>query len=107
MTIDEAIKKAEEVAEENKKIRFKKGGKGGWFYEDTDWDTEKCAKEHRQLASWLRELKQLRQAVEDIRVEISDFEEEIFYRSNTDYSDYAAVRHCLDIINRHLKEGEE
>lgn len=58
MTLDEAIKHAEEVAEEKR-------------YEVQDWleahdyvsaiDCEKCEEEHRQLAEWLRELKQLRQ----------------------------------------------
>ena len=38
-----------------------------------------------------------------IRAEISDFEEEVFQRPNTDYSDYAAVRHCLEIIDRYMK----
>ena len=40
MTINEAIKHAEEVAEEKR--------------------CEKCGEEHRQLAEWLKELKQLR-----------------------------------------------
>lgn len=57
MTLDEAIKHAEEVAEENEKFCFKKNGKGGYFNEDTDWDNKKCAAEHRQLAEWLEELK--------------------------------------------------
>lgn len=41
-----------------------------------------------------------------IRAEISDFEEEAFHRPNTDYSDYAAIRHCLEIIDKY-KESEE
>ena len=41
MTLDEAIKHAEEVAEEQEKLG-------------------KCAEEHRQLAEWLRELRVLR-----------------------------------------------
>ena len=44
MTIDEAIKHAEEVAEEKL--------------------CEKCGEEHRQLAEWLKELKQLRETLE-------------------------------------------
>ena len=50
MTLDEAIKHAEEVAEEKR--------------------CEKCAKEHRQLAEWLKELKQLREQelCEDIEI---------------------------------------
>ena len=56
--MDEAIKHAEEVAEEKR-------------YEVQDWleahdyvsaiDCEKCEEEHRQLAEWLKELKQLRE----------------------------------------------
>lgn len=42
MTLDEAIKHAEKVAEQNK-------------------GCQKCAEEHRQLAEWLRELKELRE----------------------------------------------
>lgn len=54
MTLDEAIKHAEEVAEEK---------------EEQAWEAQlqeeyrtckDCAKEHRQLAEWLKELKQLR-----------------------------------------------
>lgn len=59
MTIDEAIIHCEEVAEENEKFCFKKGGKGGYFNEDTDWDEKKCAAEHRQLAEWLKDYKRL------------------------------------------------
>ena len=51
MTIDEAIQHAEEVAEEHAKYN-RYGG-----FESCD----ECAKEHRQLAEWLKELKQLRE----------------------------------------------
>ena len=51
MTIDEAIRHCEEVAEEHTKYNFYGG------YESCD----ECAEEHRQLAEWLRELKQLRE----------------------------------------------
>lgn len=42
--------------------------------------------------------------LDKIRTEISDFEKEIFQRPNTDYSDYAAVRHCLEIIDKYRNE---
>ena len=44
--------------------------------------------------------------LDKIRAEISDFEEEVFQRPNTDYSDYAAVRHCLEIIDRYKERSE-
>ena len=50
MTPDEAIKHAEEVAEEHTKYN-RYGG-----FESCD----ECAKEHRQLAEWLKELKAYR-----------------------------------------------
>ena len=50
MTIDEAIRHCGEVAEEH--TRYNRYG----GFESCD----ECAKEHRQLANWLKELKQLR-----------------------------------------------
>ena len=45
--------------------------------------------------------------LDKIRAEISDFEEEVFQRPNTDYSDYAAVRHCLEIIDKYRGDADE
>ncbi len=39
--------------------------------------------------------------IDKIRAEIMDFEEELFHRPNTDYADYAAVRHCVEIIDKY------
>ena len=50
MTLEEAVKHAEEVAEEHTKYN-RYGG-----FESCD----ECAKEHRQLAEWLKELKAYR-----------------------------------------------
>jgi hypothetical protein len=56
-TLDEAIKHCEEVAEKNERqASYFHNKEGNPFYEDCI----KCAKEHRQLAEWLRELEQLR-----------------------------------------------
>ena len=63
MTLDEAIKHAEEVAEAEERSaklhrRPDRGVKGsGKRY----LSCIECAKEHRQLAEWLRELKKLRE----------------------------------------------
>lgn len=51
MTLDEAIKHYEEVAE-----RLENSCKRDWMSEDD----ERCASEHRQLAEWLKELKSYR-----------------------------------------------
>ena len=61
MTLDEAIKYAEEVAEEK---------------EEQAWEAQlqeeyitckDCAAEHRQLAEWLKELKQLRKQTKTLK----------------------------------------
>lgn len=57
MTLDEAIKNAEKLAElnEDQARVYKEQGDtlGSWSYEE-------CANEHRQLAEWLMELKEYR-----------------------------------------------
>ena len=60
MTLNEAIKHAEEVAEEQEK----KAIYTPIEMLNSDVDIEKCqecAAEHRQLAEWLKELKQLKE----------------------------------------------
>ena len=66
MTIDEAIKHAEEVAEEQEKAakewhenQIRKCELIPFAEMDHTHENEckKCAKEHRQLAEWLKELK--------------------------------------------------
>ena len=70
MTLDGAIKHAEEVAEENekkakewhenqvRKCELFPFAEMDYTHED---ECKKCANEHRQLAEWLKELKQLRE----------------------------------------------
>lgn len=56
MTLDEAIKHCEEIAQDNENLSH------------TLWDSkekarcEDCASEHRQLVEWLKELKTYRDA---------------------------------------------
>ena len=57
MTLDEAIRHADEIAEENEKKASLYRNDAFGFYAETKAKCEECAKEHRQLASWLRELK--------------------------------------------------
>ena len=59
MTLDEAIKHAEEVADEKKKEACN-------LYDAKNYEESReciwCADEHRQLAEWLKELKRYHQA---------------------------------------------
>lgn len=87
MTLDEAIKHAEEVAEENQTIvddcvhyGFNTAEKCG-----------KCAEEHRQLAKWLKELKQLREQNVWIPVKFRPLTEE----EQEEYPDYCCMADCL------------
>lgn len=72
MTLDEMIKQAEEVAEENQRIVdtgivFDDVTIDMLYCDDTEVINEhlanyqRCADRHRQLAEWLKELKQLRE----------------------------------------------
>ena len=74
MTLDEAIKHCEEVAEKN-----------DWFEKNylEDKNCQKCAEEHRQLAAWLKELKQLREQTRYISVSESlpKNEQEVLFRT--------------------------
>lgn len=58
MTIDEAIKHAEEVAEEKENE-----GKLLCQSEGASIGCLTCAEEHRQLAEWLKELKMYREMI--------------------------------------------
>ena len=57
VTLDEAIKHCEEVAEENlKEADYHKE----WHESYSEKDCRECAEDHRQLAEWLRELRELK-----------------------------------------------
>jgi hypothetical protein len=79
MTLDEAIKHAEEVAEEQEELyKLCPASESEIFHCDGTKDCkalkngknkgcQACAKEHRQLAEWLEELKQFKAAGEDAK----------------------------------------
>lgn len=67
MTIDEAIKHCEEVAEEQDKLATRYEDASGYsrshiesLKTNESIKCRECANEHRQLAKWLRELKESR-----------------------------------------------
>lgn len=68
MTLDKAIEHAEEVAEEQDKLCKRYDDASGYTRSHNEdirtsdaKQCERCAEEHRQLAEWLTELKQLRE----------------------------------------------
>lgn len=74
MELDEAIKHCEEKAEEHKKAasRFAYPGKAGTTKESAD--CLECAKEHEQLAGWLKELKTLKERPQGEWIIVDDTE---------------------------------
>ena len=63
MTLDEAIKHAEEVAEKFESLheRYENMDEDRLLFRVEENECKNCAEEHRQLANWLKELKQLRE----------------------------------------------
>ena len=60
LTLDDAIKHCEEVATENEKTiaYYTIQGDKDWL-DECEKDCIECAKEHRQLAEWLKALKEI------------------------------------------------
>lgn len=93
MTIDEAIKHAREVAEEQRER------------------CEQCAKDHEQLVEWLEELKDLRQAVDEFKKDIINkinFEDKWLFACKSNNADtdivFSALRSFVNDRAEQLKE---
>ena len=65
MTLEDAIKHAEEVAEEQEKLCKVNDS---FNFSQPKW--KECANEHRQLAEWLKELKQFKAAGKDAKEKV-------------------------------------
>ena len=94
LSLSDAIKHCEKVAEENEK-QAKLWESGANYLHGVQIKYSKClecASEHRQLAEWLRELKGYRKAHEEIKHEPLVWE----------YGQ--AIEKCLWIIDNCLKE---
>lgn len=105
MTLEEAIKHCEEVAQENEKQFNSCPMKYDGAYANNGKSACKCAEEHRQLAEWLKELKQLREQTRWIPVseELPEFEKKVLCQCRagiyevlkyTSYGWYHDDTHC-------------
>ena len=105
MTLEEAIKHCEEVAEElGMKADFETDNQTYAMSESERTEFKECAKDHRQLAEWLKELKKRReQDVPDTNVgdtisrqaAFKDAEPEvrpINYRGDDEYCPHCGAR---------------
>lgn len=91
MTIDEAISHAMEVAERQEYLSTQNHG-----YCEEKWNVKarekcaKCAAEHRQLAEWLRELKEAKKFIRKLQNELlkgTSFYSTSFYEENKELMD--------------------
>ena len=71
MTIEEAIKHCEEVAESEEQKY--KDWKGDYPHLKKIDSCLECAKEHRQLAEWLRKLEKYEEGIEKIKELMNDY----------------------------------
>jgi hypothetical protein len=76
MTIDEAIKHCLEVAEENEELSSKFDEWDEWEEADAN-NCRECAADHRQLAEWLTELKELEAKHWDECRQIAHYDDEV------------------------------
>ena len=93
--LDEAIKHAEEVAEEKCALKD--------YYSPEE---HKCGKEHRQIAAWLRELKLYRKANLKIKDDINKLESLSIEDGSDGIDEYVDKFDTLKIIDKHLSEVE-
>ena len=89
MTIDEAIKHAQQKMVENLDKTKDRNASDPVAIQCFD-----CASEHNQLAKWLEELKAYREAYSDIK------------RLNISWEEGAGIEKCIAIIEKHLYGGE-
>ena len=114
MTLDEAIIRFDEIAEENQKvidtgIVFDDVTIDMLYADDTEVIEEHlanyqdCADNHRQFAEWLRELKFLRQAISEIK---SDIKQAGYVKDEygTIRADVLRVGQVLKIIDSHINK---
>lgn len=101
-SLDEAIKHCEEVEESCERGNPKKRGKS------------KCASEHRQLAEWLRELKNYGTILDELKDEITRahndlIESENEYGENARYTEndrgyLGGLLHAYEMFGREYEE---
>ena len=97
MTLDEAIKHTEEVAEgyEKKLKVYENIDEDRPLFTEEETECRLCAEEHRQLAEWLKELKAHREAWSKLKNDV------VVYHNNYNYD---TAMHFLNIIDTRLSE---
>lgn len=99
MTLDEAIKHCLEVAEQNETQAEKWREEGGEEWGKTTACRE-CAAEHRQLAEWLIELKELREQIFNLKLDnerLRDCVDSCVRNGELDYAELAEAKRLLKL----------
>ena len=106
MTLEEAIKHAEEVAEQNERdVSIKDKDRAKACYQ--------CAEEHRQLAEWLKDYQRMQSVIEDIKAEITESQKVVSETLKFDKEDcfyngkWAGFELALAIIDKHIEGWQE
>lgn len=100
MTLEEAIKHAEEVAEENEQAFVTFSNPRYSNYGKAD-ECKACAEEHRQLAEWLKDYQRLLKEIDEIKAEIN------YVGAHSDYAIQICFSKAIAIIDKHIgKESE-
>ena len=115
MTLDEVIKHAEEVAKENQRVVDTKDVTIDMlFCDDAEIEErlekyQKTADNYRQIAEWLKDYRQLKSAVENIKSELESdvmkFNKRPEISYDTAFSD--GIEHALTVIDNHIIEKEQ
>lgn len=95
MTLDEAIKHCEEKAKELSDKAYAEWGKS--MTEEEAYDCNECAREHEQLAEWLKELKALKEAPKGDLVSRKWLTDAI--RNRRTYLSYEDAKDVIDLID--------
>lgn len=110
MTLEEAIKHAEEVAEEkfNNAVYIMDKSKSDIALENAE-ECKRCAEEHRQLAEWLKDYKRLLEQepmLDKIRAEIKEIIKLYEGSCDQDLGVKWGFEGALEIIDEKVKEHE-
>ena len=110
MTLDKVIIDYEKMSTHQEWLMKQNINHGGSEYTKMAKTNKKKAEEHRQLAEWLKELKQTRQTIDDIKADILHLREETYkvLGNHIGFERIITYDKCLEIIDKHMngKENE-
>lgn len=111
MTLDEAIKHAEEVAEEKDNLinkTFATFGEDRLLFKEEENECKKCADEHRQLAEWLKDYKRLleQQPSDDCvsREEVRKIAKEMYLEVSNMDLDIHTISDCISYTSSKCRQ---